>query len=217
MIEHPQHQPVLPFLALGVEQRGTDPPEVVGFPVGLERHHDGDAFPRHEDRPDGVPLVDRLAPPRQEHGPPEGAEGADGARHRVRNGRRVLGGKTVRRKDGKTGGNDDRGANPPAVVPSYRRTARHCATSTVSRPGASVTRHSVAPGWRSSPSRCSSNGAPGERTTTSLVWNSTTSFMVVCVPRITRGIARRKRGRPSRRTTHTSSRPSAGSAPGANR
>src|SRR5439155_25294340 len=57
----------------------------------------------------------------------------------------------------------------------------------------------------------------GERITSLAVLISATSRMVRCVPRMTRGMASRKRGSDTRRITQTSSLPSAGSASGANR
>src|SRR5438874_13648898 len=48
MIEDPQHEPVLHFLALVAQVGGVYRLEIVGFLLRLEGLHDGDAFPCHK-------------------------------------------------------------------------------------------------------------------------------------------------------------------------
>src|SRR4029077_8801950 len=50
MIEDPQPQPILDLLPLQLEVFRVNRLEVVRFLLRLERHHGGDAFPRHERR-----------------------------------------------------------------------------------------------------------------------------------------------------------------------
>src|SRR2546425_4131884 len=62
MIEDPQHEPVLDLLPLQPEVFRVNLLEVVRFPLRLERHHGGDAFPRHESRAGHRTIGRRLAP-----------------------------------------------------------------------------------------------------------------------------------------------------------
>src|SRR6266550_6561168 len=220
MIEHPQHEPVLHFLPLEPKIVGMNPLEVVRFLLGLERHHRRDTFPRHERRACHRPAGRRLAPAGQNEGAQKGSHGPHPLMHRIRwenhargiGSRRVLSCKSARRHDCKQAPERDR-------VPTCRRADVHShrATRTFKRPRSTFTVHSLTPGSRSSPSTCSTSGSSGERTTSFAVLMSATSRMVTCVPRMTRGIARRKRGSETRRITQTSNLPSAGSASGAKR
>src|SRR6266571_179823 len=216
MIEDPQHEPVLHFLPLVAEVRGMNRLEVVRFLLRLEGHHRGHAFPRHEGRPGHGPVGRRLAPAGKKEGAEKGTHGPHAAVHRVGGEDdvdRVLTGQTARRPDGQQHdeGNE---CGRPAVRPSGRHQR---ATNTFNRPRSSSTVHSLTPGSRSSPSVCSISGSSGEQITSFAVLMSATSRIVMWVPRITRGIARRNRGSDTRRIKHTSSLPSAGSASGANR
>src|SRR5882762_11154808 len=209
MIEDPQHEPVLHFLPLEAEVRGMNRLEVVRFLLRLEGHHRGHAFPRHEDRPGHRPVGRRLAPARKKEGAQKGTHGPHALVQGVGDDDYVdwvLGGQP-RRSDGQDGRD---GQQRPSS--SHQR-----ATNTFNLPRSSSTVHSLTPGSRSSPSVCSISGSSGERITSLAVLMSATSRMVTWVPRITRGIARRKRGSDTRRIKQTSSLPSAGSASGANR
>src|SRR5438552_9853526 len=62
LIEDPQHQPVLYLLSLQLEVFRVNRLQVVRFLLRLERHHGGDAFPRHERRPGHRTIGRRLAP-----------------------------------------------------------------------------------------------------------------------------------------------------------
>src|SRR6266536_721500 len=220
MIEHPQHEPVLHFLPLEPKIAGMNPLEVVRFLLGFERHHRRHAFPRHKRRARHRPAGRRLAPAGQNEGAQKGSHGPDavvdgvggeGDVGRVANVCGILSGKMERWNDGKRRGQGDHIPSFPHSVVLQR------ATNTFSFPRSSFTVHSLTPGSRSSPSTCSTSGSSGERTTSFVVLMSATSRMVTCVPRMTRGIARKKRGSETRRITQTSNLPSAGSASGANR
>src|SRR6266487_1183695 len=215
MIEDPEHQPVLHFLALVPEIRGVNRLEVVRLLLRLDRHHDRHAFPRDECRARDGPVGGDLAPARKHEGAQEGAHGPDAVTHGIgwqdqasRIGlSRVLTCKSARRHDCKQTRKSDR-------VPTCRRADVHSyrATRTFKRHRSSSTVHSLTPGSRSSPSTCTTSGSSGERITSFAVLKSATSRMVTCVPRMTRGIARRNRGSDTRRIKQTSSLPSAGSA-----
>src|SRR6266849_1116971 len=215
MIENPQHEPVLHFLPLEAQVRRVDRLEVIRFLLRLERHHGGDPFPRHERRPGHRPVGRCLAPPGKNERAQEGAHGPHAVVHRVGGEDdvdRVLGGKLDCWKVGKR---DRQGDYLPTFQPS--NICPHRATNTFSRPRSSSTVHSLTPGSRSSPSTCSTSGSSGERITSFAVLMSVTSRMPTCVPRMTRGMASRKRGSDTRRITQTSSLPSVGSASGAKR
>src|SRR2546425_2630885 len=220
MIEDPQHEPVLPFLPLQAQVRGMNRLEVVRFLLCLEGHHGGHAFPGDERRAGHRPVGGRLAPARKQERAQKGAHGPHTMVHRVDGeddtnricSSGVLSCKSARRHDGKSERECD-------CVPTCRRADVHVhrATNTFSLPRSNSTVHSLTPGSRSSPSVWSISGSSGERITSVAVLMSATSRMVTCVPRMTRGIARRKRGNDTRRIKQTSSLPSAGSASGANR
>src|SRR5712664_1673094 len=215
MIKNPQHEPVLHFLPLEAQVRRVDRLEVIGFLLRLERHHGGDPFPRHERRPGHRPIGRRLAPPRKNEGAQKGAHGPHAVVHGIGgedDADGVLSGQSDRRTDGQC---DD--GEHESERPTVRPSDRHRATNTFSRPRASSTVHSLTPGSRNSPSIFNNTGSSGERITSLAVLMSATSRMVRCVPRMTRGMASRKRGSDTRRITQTSSLPSAGSASGAKR
>src|SRR6266487_49231 len=221
MIEHPQHEPVLHFLPLEPKIAGMNPLEVVRFLLGFERHHRRHAFPRHERRARHRPAGRRLAPAGQNegaqkrsHGPDAVVDGVGGERDvgRVAN---VCGILSRKLECWNVGQCDRHCHHLPTFQPS--NLPPHRATNTFSFPRSTFTVHSLTPGSRSSPSTCSTSGSSGERTTSFVVLMSATSRMVTCVPRMTRGIARKKRGSETRRITQTSNLPSAGSASGANR
>src|SRR5437667_4714091 len=220
MIEDPEHEPVLHFLPFEPQVLRVNFLEVVRFLFRLQRHHGGDTFPRHEHRAGHRPAGGRLAPTRKNEGAQEGAHGPHAVVHGVGGEDDVAGisgtGGILSRKmerwnDGKKGRHSDHIPSfPHSIVP-------HRATSTFKRPRSNSTVHSLTPGSRSSPSTCSTSGCSGERMTSLAVLMSATSRMVRWVPRMTRGIATRKRGKDTRRIRHTSILPSAGSASGANR
>src|SRR5437867_2620134 len=221
MIEDPEHEPVLHLLALEPEVFRVNLLEVVGLLLRLEGHHGRDAFPEHEHRARHRPPRGRLTPSRKEERPEESAHGPDAAMHgvggeddvtRISSARGILSGKSDGWKVGKC--NRD-GAYRPTVQPS--NLPSHWATNTFNRPRTSSTVHSFTPGSRNSPSTCSMSGSSGERTTSFAVLMIATSRIFTCVPRITRGMARRNRGSETRRIKQTSIFPSAGSASGAKR
>src|SRR6266511_347075 len=206
MIEDPEDEPVLHFLPLVPEIGGVNRLEVVRLLLRLERHHDRHALPRHECRAGDGPVGGDLAPAGKHEGPQEGAHGPDPPVHRIcredeaariSGAGGVLSRKMERWNDGKKSRQGD---------------VLHRATKTFKRPRSSSTVHSLTPGSRSSPSTCTTSGSSGERITSFAVLMSATSRMVPCVPRMTRGIAKRNRGSDTRRITQTSSLPSAGSA-----
>src|SRR6266550_966452 len=221
MIEDPEHEPVLHLLTLEPEVFRVNLLEVVRFLLRLERHHGRDAFPGHERRARHRPPRGRLAPSGKQERPEEGAHGPEAAMHgvgreddvtRISSARGIL----SRKLDGwKVGKCNRDGAYRPTVQPSNRPS--HWATNTFNRPRSSSTVHSFTPGSRNSPSTCSMSGCSGDRTTSFAVLMMATSRIFTCVPRMTRGMARRNRGSETRRITHTSSFPSAGSASGAKR
>src|SRR3989449_7594573 len=209
VMKAPQPEPVLHFLPLVAEVRGMNRLEVVRFLLRLEGHHRGDAFPCHEHRPGHRPVGRRLAPARKKKGAQKGTHGPHAWVQGVGDDNDVdcvLRGQP-RRSDGQDGRD---GQQQPSS--SHQR-----ATNTFNLPRSSSTVHSWTPGSRSSPSVCSISGSSGERITSFAVLMRATSRIVMWVPRITRGIARRNRGSETRRIKQTSSLPSAGSASGANR
>src|SRR6266545_993232 len=221
MIEDPNHEPILHFLPFEPQVPRVNFFEVVRFLLRLQRHHRGDAFPRHEDRARHRPAGGRLAPTGQNEGAEERAHGPDAVVHGVRrednvacisNLCGVLSRKLECWKVGKCNRERD---YLPTFQPS--NILSHRATITFSLPRSNSTVHSLTPGSRSSPSRCSTSGSSGERITTLAVLIRATSRMVTCVPRMTRGSASRKRGNDTRRIRQTSILPSVGSASGANR
>src|SRR6266516_4455705 len=219
MIEDPEHEPVLHLLALEPEVFRVNLLKVVRFLLRLERHHGHYAFPGHKRRTRHRPPRGRLAPSRKKERPEECAHGPHTPMHRIRRedhasrigACRILPCKSARRHDGKS----DHQCNVPACRRADVRL--HRATNTFNRPRSSSTVHSFTPGSRNSPSTCSSSACSGERTTSFAVLMSATSRIFTCVPRMTRGMARRNRGSETRRIKQTSSFPSAGSASGAKR
>src|SRR6266480_3901277 len=213
MIEDPEHQPVLHFLPLVPEIRGVNRLEVVRLLLRLDRHHDRHAFPRDECRAGDGSVGGDLAPAGKDEGPEEGSHRAHAVVHGICRESQscILSRKMERWNDGKKSRQGDH-------IPSFPHSiVLHRATKTFKRPRSSSTVHSLTPGSRSSPSTCTTSGSSGERITSFAVLKSATSRMVTCVPRMTRGMARRNRGSDTRRIKQTSSLPSAGSASGANR
>src|SRR6267143_1795841 len=220
MIEDPENEPVLHFLPLVPEIGGVNRLEVVGLLLRLERHHDRHALPRHEGRAGDGPVGGDLAPARKQEGAQKRTHRAHAVVHgvgRQDDGRRVSGaGGILSRKMERW--NDGKKSRQRDHIPSFPHSiVLHRATRTFSLPRSSSTVHSLTPGSRSSPSTCTTSGFSGERITSVAVLKSATSRMVPCVPRMTRGIARRNRGSDTRRIKQTSSLPSAGSASGAKR
>src|SRR2546427_1495545 len=83
VIEDPQHQPVLYLLSLQLEVFRVNRLQVVRFLLRLERHHGGDAFPRHERRPGHRTIGRRLAPAGKDERAQERAHRANAAMHGV--------------------------------------------------------------------------------------------------------------------------------------
>src|SRR6266487_2009132 len=221
MIEDPEHEPVLHFLAFEFQVGRMDFLQVIRFLLRLERHHRRHAFPGHERRARNLPAGHGLAPAGNEEGPPEGAHRPNAVMHGVGGESdmggigdvgRILTGKLECWKVGKCNRQSD---YLPTFQPS--NLPRHLATNTFNRPRSNSTVHSFTPGSRSSPSTCTTSGCSGERTTSFAVLITATSRIVTCVPRMTRGSASRNRGSDTRRIRHTSILPSAGSASGAKR
>src|SRR5882762_1163706 len=184
VIEHPQDEPVLHFLALEPKIARMNLLEVVRFLLGLERHHRRHTFPCHERGARHRPAGRGLAPARKNEGAQKGSHRPNAVVHGVGRGDDVgrvsdVCGILGRQSDGRTDRQCDDGEHS---------SDRHCATNTFSLPRFSSTVHSYTPGSRNSPSRCSTSGASGERTTSVAVLTSATSRIVTCVPRMTRGI-----------------------------
>src|SRR6266849_3732215 len=220
MIEDPQHQPVLHLLPLELKVFRMNRLEVVRFLLRFERHHGGDAFPCHERRAGHRTIGRRLAPAGEDERAQERAHGPDSPVQRICweddvarvRPSRTLRYKSARRHDCKSERQSDR-------VPTGRRAVvhSHCATRTFNLPRSNSTVHSFTPGSRNSPSTCRMSGCSGARTVSLAVLIMATSRIFTCVPRITRGMARRNRGSDTRRIMQTSILPSAGSASGAKR
>src|SRR5436309_2980536 len=219
VIEDPQHEPVLHFLPLVAQVDGVNRLEVVRFLLRFEGHHDRHAFPGDEYRASHGPVGRHLAPPGKDEGAQKGSHGPDSPGHRIweddvartSSGGGILSRKMERWNDGKKSRQSDH-------IPSFPHSiVFHRATNTFNLLRSSSTVHSLTPGSRNSPSVCSISGSSGARITSLAVLMSATSRIVTCVPRITRGIARRNRGNDTRRIKQTSSFPSAGSASGADR
>src|SRR5882672_2627329 len=83
VIEDPQYEPVLHFLALETQVRGVNRLEVVRFLQRLEGHHRGDPFPCHEYRAGHRPVGRRLAPAGKHERAQEGAHRPDAVVHGV--------------------------------------------------------------------------------------------------------------------------------------
>src|SRR5216110_2003789 len=220
MIEHPEHEPVLHFLPLEPQVLRVNFLEVVRFLLRLQRHHGGNTFPRHEHGARHRPAGGRLAPAGKHEGAQERPHGPDAVVHgicweghvaRISGLGGILSRKMERWNDGEKSRQGDHSPSFPHSIVLHR------ATKTFSLRRSNFTVHALTPGSRSSPSMCSTSGPCGERITSVAVLMSATSRMVRCVPRMTRGIAMRKRGSDTRRIRHTSILPSAGSASGANR
>src|SRR6266545_2961257 len=221
MIEDPEHEPVLHFLAFEFQVGRMDFLEVVRFLLRLERHHRRHTFPGHERRARNLPAGHGLAPSGNQEGPPEGAHRPNAVMHGVGGESDVacvsnLCGVLSRKLECWTVGKGNRQSDD---LPTFQLSnlPPHRATNTFNLPRSNSTVHSFTPSSRSSPSTCTTSGCSGERTTSFAVLITATSRIVTCVPRMTRGSASRNRGSDTRRIRHTSILPSAGSASGAKR